>query len=65
MSLILNSYFDIDYCDYLIDYICFVRNFVNFFDLVIFLDFSYYGVIVVNCNLSCLEVVFLNYEYYE
>ena len=33
-SLILNSYFDIDYFDYVIDYIFFVRNFVNFFGMM-------------------------------
>ena len=31
LNSIVNSYFDVDYFDYLIDYIYFVRNFVIFF----------------------------------
>ena len=33
LSLILNNFFDIDCFDCLINYIFFVRNFVNFFEL--------------------------------
>ena len=29
LSLILNNYYDIGCFDYLINYLCFVRNFVN------------------------------------
>ena len=65
LNLILNSYFDTDYFDCLIDYICFVRNFVIFFGLVIVLGNSDYKVIVAQSNFSYLEVVFLNYYYYE
>ena len=46
LNLILNCYFDIDY----FDYICFVRNFVIFFGMVIVLYNSYYGMIVVEIN---------------
>ena len=65
LNLILNSYFDIEYFDYLIDYIFFVRNFVIFFDMVIILDNLDYKVIVVLSNLSYLKMSFLNYFYYE
>ena len=47
LNLILNNYFDTDYVDCLIDYICFVRNFVNFFGLVIVVDNLDFKVIVV------------------
>ena len=47
LSLILNSYFDIDCFDCLIDYIYFVKNFVNFFDLKIFRGSDFCKVIVV------------------
>ena len=50
LNLILNSYFDIDYFDYVIAYICFVRNSVIFFGMVIVLYNSYYGMIVVDIN---------------
>ena len=65
LNLILNSCFDIDYFGYVIDCICFVRNLVNFFGMVIVLYNLYYRVIVVQSNWSYLEVVFLNYYYYE
>ena len=65
LNLILHSYFDIDFFDNLIDYICFVRNLVIFFDMVIILDSLDYKVIVVLSNLSYLKVSFLNYYYYE
>ena len=65
LNLILNSYFDFDSFDYVIDNIYFVKNFENFFGLVIVLYDLYYRVIVVASNWSSSEVVFLNYPYYE
>ena len=47
MSLILYSYFNSDCFDCLIDTIYFVRNFVNLFDLEIYHDSYFFGVIVV------------------
>ena len=43
LSLILNSYFDTDNFDCLIDYICFVRNSVDFCGLMIVVDNSGYN----------------------
>ena len=59
----MNSCFGIDYFDYLIDYIYFVRNFVNFFVLEIYLyNLSYMVIGFVN-NLNYLEVVFQSCYY--
>ena len=58
-NLISNSYFE-----YLIDYNYFVKNFVYFFVLVIFLYNLSYMVIDTFCNWCCSEVVFLNCFYY-
>ena len=65
MNLILNSFFDIDYFDYVINYTCFVRYFLRNFGMVIFLYNLYYRVIVVQKYWGYLEVIFLNYCYYE
>ena len=65
LSLIVNNYFDTEYFDYLIDYICFVRNYVNFFGLVICLCSESCRVIGFLNSLNCLEVVFQNYYYCE
>ena len=63
LSSIVNSYFDFDYFDYLIDYIYFVRNFVNFFVLEIYLYNLSYMVIGFSSSSSCLEVVFQSCYY--
>ena len=58
-NLISNSYFD-----FLIGYNYFVKDFVYFFVLVIFLYNLSYLVIDSLCNWCCSEVVFLNcYNY--
>ena len=49
LKLILNNCFYTDFFDYLINYTCFVRNYVSFFDLV-----------VVLCSLSYKVIEFLN-----
>ena len=61
-NLIVNSYFG--YFGYSIDYIYFVKNFVYFFVVVIFLYNLSYMVIDSLCNWCCSEVVFLNCYYY-
>ena len=61
-NLIVNSYFD--YFGYSIDYNYFVKNFVYFFVLVIFLYNLSYMVIDSLCNLYSSERVFLNCCYY-
>ena len=60
---IVNSYLDFDYFDYLIENIYFVRNFVNFFVLEIYLQNLSYRVIGFLSNSNCLEVVFQSYYY--
>ena len=45
LNSIVNSCFGTDYFDYLIDYICFVRNYVNFFGAIIVLCSLNYKVI--------------------
>ena len=65
LSLIVNNNFDIEYFDCVIDYICFVRNYVNSFGLVIYLCSWIYKVFVFLNNLSCLEVVSQSYYYCE
>ena len=62
LNSIGNNYFG--YFGYSIGYIYFVRNFVNFLVWVIYLFNLSYMVIDFLCNLSFLEVVFLNYYYY-
>ena len=57
-NLIWNSCFG--YFDYSIGYNYFVKNFVYFFVLVIFLYNLSYMVIDSLCNWCCSEVVFLN-----
>ena len=61
---IVISYFDTDYFDYLLDYIYFMRSFVNFFVLVICLYNLSYKVIGFVNNLNYLEVVFQSCYYY-
>ena len=62
LNSIVNSYFG--YFGYSIGYVYFVRNFVNFFVLAIYLYNLSYMVIDFLSNLSYLKVVFLNYYYY-
>ena len=64
LSLIVNSCFYADYFDYLIDYIYFVRNFVNFFVLVIYLYNLSNKVIGFLNNWNYLEVVYQSCYYY-
>ena len=61
LSLVVNNYFDIEYFDCVIDYICFVRNYVNSLGLVFYLCSWSYKVIDFMSNLSCLEVIFQSY----
>ena len=63
LNSIVNSYFDVDYFDYLIDYIYFVRNFANFFVLVIYLYNLKYKMIRFLNKLNYLEVVFQSCYY--
>ena len=53
----MNSYFDVEYFNYVIDDTYFVRNSVNFFGMVIVLYKLYYKVIVVLSSWSYLEGV--------
>ena len=62
LNSIVNSYFG--YFGYSIGYTYFVRNFAYFLVRVIYLYNLSYMVIDFLCNLSCLEVVFLNCYYY-
>ena len=62
LNSIVNIYFG--YFGYSIGYVYFVRNFVNFFVRAIYLPNLSYMLIGFLSNLSCLEVVFLNYFYY-
>ena len=59
----MNSYFYIDCFDYSIGYFYFVRNFVHFFVLAIYLHNLSYMLIGFLTNSSCLEVVFQSYYY--
>ena len=61
LNLIVNGYFYTDYFGYLIDYIYFLENFVNFFVLVIYLYNKDYRVIDFLNNLNYLEVVYQSY----
>ena len=63
LNSIVNSYFDFDNLDYLIDYINFVRNFVNFFVPEIYLYNLSYMVIDFMSSSSFLEVVFQSCYY--
>ena len=58
LNSIVNSYFYLDYFDYLIDYNYFVKNFMNFFVLEIYLYNLSYMVIDFMSSPSCLEKVF-------
>ena len=63
LNLIVNSYFYFGYFGYSIDYIYFVRNFVNFFVRAIYLYNWSYMLIDFWNNLSGLEVFFQSYYY--
>ena len=65
LSLILKNYFDIGCFNFLIYYIYFARNFVDFFDLESFRNSYFVKVIFVFSYYNYLGVIFLNYIYCE
>ena len=63
LNSIVNSYFDFGCFDYLILYIYFVRNFVNFLVLEIYFYNLSYMVVDFLSSSSCLDAVFQSCYY--